>query len=123
MQFARNKMHSTGWELIVSIMSMAPFSRFSSFFPLLLLPLYIDSHTPPKTACGCPCGGVIEKTKKERKKQTNKKHGHTHSPLTQWNAFVNAQLQILGDRQSIQLSIMLEQQLTPDRTQDRFKEC
>ena len=47
-------------------------------------------HYSLKTVCGCQCGRVIS--------------GHTCNALTQWNAFVSAQLHILDDPQSVQLS-------------------
>ena len=50
---------------------------------------------PPKTACGCPCGGVIwkqQQTTRRRKRNKTKKYGHTRSPRTLWNAFVNLQI-------------------------------
>ena len=40
-------------------------------------------HYSLKTVCGCQCGRVIS--------------GHTCNALTQWNAFVSAQLHILDD--------------------------
>lgn len=62
----------------------------SSFKRLHLFQLNVDGFchevhnpnnvNPPKTACGCPCSGVIEK-------------GHTCNPLTSKNIFVNVQLQ------------------------------
>ena len=40
---------------------------------------------PLKTVRGCPCGGVVQN------------NSQTHNPLTQWNVFVNVQLNIPGD--------------------------
>ena len=43
-------------------------------------PLVLLEHILPKTACGCPCGRVIQK---------NQKISHTYNSLTLWNAFVH----------------------------------
>ena len=54
----------------------------------------------PKTACGCPCGRIILK------------NGHSRSPLTLSNVFVNVQFHIPGDPKNARLGNITTRAIT-----------